>query len=296
MSMTKRRFTCGSRLISVRTRILELDHEQVGAEDAAFFIEKLQSVFTGYPTPLSESKVAKLSGVPSSVVHQIIKNPNELPNRQADRSGLQGTASQSVSISDILKIVNGLLTDLNYNEDGDLPSTKLEYPLPKDYETALNLQRLSEAISSNGQTIRLITADLISQIDSFQDHLRTKNDIDPDFRDTMHAFFQEHRSNLVKLALSIPRDHPTNLENVEETATYLSRYLQHVKSFAIEHVSAENLAKITIPSGIVLLSGAIGAAFGQPIIGVGFGAWLTGKLSPDKLATKILERDDQSDK
>ena len=50
-----------------------------------------------------------------------------------------------------------------------------------------------------------------------------------------------------------------------------------------------------MPAGIIFLSTAIGTVFGQPIIGLGFGAWFAGKMSPEKLGAKLVKgsKDDE---
>lgn len=276
MSITKRRFESGDRLVHLRKTILGLDRSQDVTEEEYTSIIELQKIFSGYPTALDEGKISKLSGVPQSVIRSIMGIN--------DRPELYGEEAHNVSISDILKIINGLLSDLVYDE----PSSETIQPL-QDAENDKNLRDLSQTVNSNGQVIRLISADLVKQIDEFLESLRKKNDIDPALRDSLSEFLVTHRENLVSLALSVPSVDDTEAGDIEETASYLSRYLAHIKAFTSEQTSPESLAKLTLPTGIVLLSGAVGAAFGQPLIGFGFGAWLTGKLSPDKLATQVLK-------
>lgn len=276
MSNTKRRFESGERLLDMRKAILALNRSQDVTEDEYEAIIELQKIFSGYPTALDESKISKLSGVPQSVVRSIM-GIHERPE-------LYGETTHKVSISDILKIINGLLSDLVYDD----PPSEPRQPL-QDASDAKILRELSKTVSSNGQVIRMISADLVKQIDEYLESLRKKNDIDPDLRDNLSGFLVTHRENLVSLALSVPTESDTEAKEIEQTATYLARYLEHIKKFASEQTSPENLAKLTLPTGIVLLSGAVGAAFGQPLVGLGFGAWLTGKLSPDKLATQVLK-------
>lgn len=282
MSITKRRYESGERLLHMRKTILELDRSEIVTEDEYASIIELQEIFSGYPTALDESKISKLSGVPQSVIRSIMGIH--------DRSQLYGEETHKVSIPDILKIINGLLSDLMYEDR----SSKSHQPL-EGASTDQYLQALSKTVNSNGPVIRLISADLVKQIDEFLESLRKKNDIDPDLRGNLSGFLVTHRENLVSLALSVPTESDTETGEIEQTATYLSRYLAHIKAFASEQTSPENLAKVTLPTGIVLLSGAVGAAFGQPLIGFGFGAWLTGKLSPDKLATQVLKNSSTTD-
>lgn len=276
MSITKRRIESGERLLDMRKTILGMDRSQDVTEDEYESIIELQKVFSRYPSALDENKISKLSGVPQSVIRSVMGIH--------DRPELYGEATHKISITDILKIINGLLSDLVYDE----PSSEHSAPL-HDASDSNKLRELSKTVSSNGQVIRMISADLVKQIDDFLEGLRKKNDIDPDLRDSLSGFLITHRKNLVSLALSVPTEDDTNAADIEQTATYLSQYLEHIKAFASEQTNPENLAKVTLPTGIVLLSGAVGAAFGQPLIGFGFGAWLTGKLSPDKLATRVLE-------
>jgi hypothetical protein len=78
-------------------------------------------------------------------------------------------------------------------------------------------------------------------------------------------------------------------DEAEVTANYLEKYWEHLKENIGEFLSPERTAGLTVPLGIVAVSTGIGTLFGQPIVGSILGAWLAGKVSPEKVVGKFLE-------
>lgn len=287
MSITKRRYGSIDKLLHIRRSILELPKEQITEEHDIKIAQDIAGVLDGYPVPIDRKRISKVTGLPNSVLERVTNDrshPAQNPSRQLP-----------LSMGDALKVVNGLLADLNYTEPKDERSIQTPDGLSQNPNENINLAKLATSLEASGPTVHLLSAELVNQLDAFIEHLRTKNDIDPDLRSSLLEFFQKHRKNVAELALSIPSEHGPDTDEASETAGFLSEYLEHMRSYTSEYVSPESLAKITVPTGIVLLSGAVGTALGQPLIGFGFGAWLTGKLSPDKLATQILKEQNTPD-
>lgn len=144
--------------------------------------------------------------------------------------------------------------------------------------------------SSSSVSIYLNLIALEEQIGWFIERVRGSNALDPSQKDRYLTFLVQLQVNIGDLVSSLPdAGEELNYEDAEVTASYLEKYWEHLKDNIGEYLSAERTAGLTVPLGIVAISTGVGSLFGQPIAGSILGAWLAGRVSPEKLVGKILE-------
>lgn len=151
-----------------------------------------------------------------------------------------------------------------------------------------DVESVKNIASNNSTSIYLSLIVLEEHIGLFIERVRGSNSLDPDLKDRYLSFLVQHQQNISALANSLPdAGEELEIDKAELTATYLDKYWVHLKDNTEEYLAPERTAGLTVPLGIVALSTGIGTLFGQPIAGTILGAWLAGKVSPEKVVGKL---------
>lgn len=149
--------------------------------------------------------------------------------------------------------------------------------------------------SNNSVALYLNLVALEEQVGGFIERVRGSNSLDPGKKDEYISFLVQLQSDIGALASSLPNaGEELSTDEAEITATYLEGYWNHLKENIGDFLSPERTAGLTLPFGIVAISTAVGAMFGQPLTGTVFGAWLAGRASPEKVVKEVLDRRDQN--
>ena len=145
-------------------------------------------------------------------------------------------------------------------------------------------EEVQKIANSSSASIYLSLIVLEEQIGVFIERVRGSNALEPSLKDTYLSFLVQHQQNILVLASSLPNaGGKFQSEEAETTTSYLDRYWEHLKCNAEDFLSPQRTAGLTLPLGVVALSTSIGSIFGQPIVGTILGAWLAGKVSPEKV-------------
>jgi hypothetical protein len=157
-------------------------------------------------------------------------------------------------------------------------------------------QAVQAGLFSNRPAVILITASVLEQVSAFRESVRGNNHLaskEPEIRASLLSFLDALSTDLDRLLAIIPPDEiaPT-MEAAEEAASWLDRFGNRFRDNLEKYVHPDNVADATLPLGIILGCGAIGALLGGPI---GFGAgsvvgnYLTNNLKPGAVVDKIEE-------
>ena len=148
---------------------------------------------------------------------------------------------------------------------------------------------LVKRIEANNVSVRLIGESLFEAIDDFMLKIEQSNSLEPDFKEQAKAFLTQHMANLKTLLLVLPEPEKPITENAaERTKPALETYLSTAKNGFKIILDPKRLGEMTVPTGVVLLSAAVGAQFGAPLAGIALGAWFSGRESTEKLVRKIF--------
>lgn len=156
--------------------------------------------------------------------------------------------------------------------------------------THFEIGRVQSIASHNSVTLTLNLIALGEQLDDFMEQVRGSNSLEPAKKERYLNFLAQLQFNIKEISSSLPEaeNHLTKAE-AEVTASYLETYWEHLDANIGEFLSPARTAGLTVPLGIVALSTGVGTLFGQPIVGSILGAWLAGKVSPEKVVGKFLE-------
>lgn len=148
---------------------------------------------------------------------------------------------------------------------------------------------LTKRIEANNVSVRLTGESLLEAVEGFLLKIEQSNSLEPEFKEQAKAFLTQHMANLTALLFVLPEPEEPITEDVAERAKpALKTYLSTAKEGFQVLLDPKRLGEMTVPTGVVLLSAAIGAQFGAPLAGIAFGAWFSGRESTEKLARKIF--------
>lgn len=148
---------------------------------------------------------------------------------------------------------------------------------------------LAKRIEVNNLSVRLTGECLVDAVDGFLLKIEQSNSLEPEFKDQAKAFLTRHIANLETLLHALPEPgEPISEDAAERTKPALETYLATAKDGFRVLLDPKRLGEMTVPTGVVLLSTAVGAQFGAPLAGIAFGAWFSGRESTEKLARKFL--------
>lgn len=175
-------------------------------------------------------------------------------------------------------------------EDKSVPIGQVEDLGATQQNKTFEVETVRNVASSNSISIYLNLIALEEQVGGFIERVRGSNSLNPDQKDKYLTFLVQLQMNIGDLASSLPdADEELDHDEAEVTASYLENYWSHLKDNIGEFLSPERTAGLTVPLGIVAVSTGVGTIFGQPIVGSILGAWLAGRVSPEKVVGKILE-------
>ena len=148
---------------------------------------------------------------------------------------------------------------------------------------------LAKRIEANNVSVRLTGESLLEAVEGFLLTIEQSNSLEHDFKEQAKAFLSQHITNLTALLLVLPEpEEPVTVDTAERAKPALETYLSTAKEGFRVLLDPKRLGEMTVPTGVVLLSAAVGAQFGAPLAGIAFGAWFSGRESTEKLARKIF--------
>tara|TARA_R100000687_G_scaffold77515_1_gene70123 strand:- start:1148 stop:2233 length:1086 start_codon:yes stop_codon:yes gene_type:complete len=181
------------------------------------------------------------------------------------------------------------IVDIDTEGDG-ASSDHTNSPEMEKQNRVFEIEKVRSVTSENSVSIYLNLIALEEQIGGFIERVRGSNSLDPDQKDKYLTFLVQVQKNIGDLSSSLPdAGEELSPEEVEEVASYLEKYWAHLKGNIGEYLAPDRTAGLTVPLGIVAISTGVGAVFGQPLVGSFVGAWLAGKIGPEKVVGKLLE-------
>lgn len=188
--------------------------------------------------------------------------------------------------------MNGLIARIveKSRDGGNASATETETKLPP---LSTQAQRaIAERVRLNRDNLALSIAGVLHQIEEFREAVRGRNDLDPQYRDDLLAFLGELGSKLTELLHSLPGE---NELITDQKASALVRWLQEFRPLITTkskaYVSPKNIAESIVPTGIILMSGGIGALVGGPagfMPGAVVGGLITGQVKPGKALEEMF--------
>ncbi|KAJ55541.1 hypothetical protein ACMU_12675 [Actibacterium mucosum KCTC 23349] len=183
----------------------------------------------------------------------------------------------------------------------DPPEVPTEEPAPAPEDTAEQTavkRVVREKLAVNRDVLLLTSASLLQQIADYRFVVYSDNQLaidHPEHRDRLLGFLDELSANLETLLQQVPAPgEEASEEQAEEAASWFDRFTGVALPELQQFFSAEALGKASVPGGIILSFGALGAAVsGFNPLGFGAGAmvgkWITGEMKSGKAADKVIE-------
>lgn len=158
------------------------------------------------------------------------------------------------------------------------------------HATSEQLASVGNALTQNSQVIALSGAGIISQVQDFRETFRGRNDLEPEFRDDLCDLLDGFVSKLEALLSQLPREGQlVEEEQARKLVLWWRDYSRFLKTKAEKYVSPDNLSEVTLPTGIILGSTAIGGLLGQPLAGSVVGGLIANQVKPAQAAKELLK-------
>lgn len=155
-------------------------------------------------------------------------------------------------------------------------------------------RQLSSGSSIDGKAIVMAASALAEQIREFQSKVRADNHFSVhnwEARDSLMKLLDELLTSLDELAILIPETtDKVEPDKIKELSGWYQSFKTNLETHLSEYASPENAAKSTVPLGIVLGCGTLGAILGGTL---GFGAgsligqYITGHVKPGALSDRL---------
>jgi len=144
-------------------------------------------------------------------------------------------------------------------------------PTRSNHRNNLDAEAIGKALSDNRQPLLFSLVLLQQQIAEYREQVRGNNHLDPAFKTELLGFLDGLNKSLEDLAdlLPLKSDDPVSDENASAATRWLLLYKARVMEGLKEYCAPENVADTTLPVGVILGCGTVGALVAGP---VGFGA------------------------
>ncbi|OCW57241.1 hypothetical protein [Hoeflea olei] len=158
----------------------------------------------------------------------------------------------------------------------------------------VSAQAVGKALSDNREPLLFSLASLQQQIAEFRERVRGDNQLAPDFRAELIAFLDGLEASLSELAGLVPEsaDKGVSKEDAAEAATWLVKYKARILAGLEDYCAADNVADTTLPVGIILGCGTVGALVAGPMgfgAGAFFGQLVVRHAKPGTVGDKLKE-------
>ncbi len=158
------------------------------------------------------------------------------------------------------------------------------------------VRQLRERLSAVHPALTYSTLSVLEQIAKFREEVRSNNQLSvecPEFRDQLLEFLDRLSSTLDLLLKDLPAPEGEVTEETAQAAlTWRERYASALSVESGILFSPETVARISIPTGLILGLGAVGALVGGTLgfpAGLLAGKWLVGEVKPGAAADRIAE-------
>lgn len=131
-----------------------------------------------------------------------------------------------------------------------------------------------------------------NELARLEEQIRKSNSIDPVAKTQLHAEIERLLSALNELIEKL--DQPST----EEDESWSKEFSREIRNSISNLCDAKHVASITVPTGLILGCGALGAMLGGPVgFGAGsvFGHLLSGQMKPGAATTKLEDTFNDSD-
>jgi hypothetical protein len=188
------------------------------------------------------------------------------------------------------------LTD---DEQVDKSSQKMELNSHKadQFRTFLNSPEFRSNVEKNKVAISFACAGIISQVEEYKKTVAGSNSLEPELKEQLLGTLEKLTEMANNIGSSLePSNDVISDEGIEEIATYYTRFCEVLSSELNRYISAENMGRLTVPTGIILACGSVGAGVGVlttagGLVGFGvgslFGRLFTEQAKPKDLIKKI---------
>lgn len=185
----------------------------------------------------------------------------------------------------IARVIEDIRRDFEAEREATAVPKPEEKPVP-----AAQAEAMAKRLANNRDAIALTAASVLEQIAEFRERVRGNNQLEPEFREKLLDFLDDLSAQLNALLELLPEDRKAPDEAAGEKGV---RWLREFKaSFFKEgaaYASPENVAKATIPTGIILGCTGIGSLLGFPGAGGIVGALITSQIKPGKAAEELMK-------
>lgn len=178
--------------------------------------------------------------------------------------------------------VNARIAEIlaKYGTPEDEPPTGRSDSTSASVEDSEALHQLRRRLAAVHPALTFSTLSVLEQIAEFREEVRSNNYLNsqhPEFRDQLLGFLDRLSSALDLLLKDLPApENKVTEETAQAALTWRQRYATALSAELATYTAPEAVAKISIPTGLILGLGTVGALVGGPL---GFGAAaLVGKL------------------
>lgn len=185
----------------------------------------------------------------------------------------------------IARVIEEIRRDFEAERESDTVPKPEDKPVP-----AAQAEAMAQRLSNNRDAIALTAASVLEQIAEFRELVRGNNQLEPEFREKLLDFLDDLSAQLNALFELLPEDKKApNEEAGEKGVRWLREFKASFFKEGAAYASPENVAKATIPTGIILGCTGIGSLLGFPGAGGIVGALITSQIKPGKAAEELMK-------
>ena len=147
---------------------------------------------------------------------------------------------------------------------------------------------MKQRLAHNRDALVMVSAGVLDQLGTFKENVRGMNHLEPQVRDEVIAFIDEFTGKLSDLIHGLPA---TGTVVDDDQAIRLVLWLREYRGLLWQKLtyygSAENMAGVTVPTGIILGATGIGAMLGMPVAGSVVGGLIVNQMKPGQAAKEL---------
>jgi hypothetical protein len=149
---------------------------------------------------------------------------------------------------------------------------------------------MQQRVAVNRDALAVAGAGLMDQLGDFRESVRGMNHLTTEMREEVLAFIDEFTGKLSALLVGLPEPGNT-LDDAQagRLVLWLRDYRGLLRHKLAYYASAENMAEVTVPTGIILGATGIGAMMGMPVAGSVVGGLIVNQMKPGQAAKELTK-------
>ncbi len=168
----------------------------------------------------------------------------------------------------------------------------------EQFRTLINSPEFRSNVEQNKVAISFACAGVILQVEEYRKTVAGSNSLEPELKERLIGTLENLTEAVNNIGNSLrPDGNEISNEELEEVASYFSRFCEVVSCELDNYIAPENIGKAVVPTGIILSCGGLGALLGGGIgFGIGgfIGKLITNNLKPKEIVDKIEENIDST--